>query len=76
MGKANNDWLQRQGGVDTPEMLRTFNCGIGMTLCVRPDDVDASVALLADHGVDCHDIGEVVPHAGPPEVVLAADAGR
>ncbi len=29
------DWLQRNGGVAEPEMLRTFNCGIGMIVVVK-----------------------------------------
>ena len=28
------DWLQRRGGIDDAEMLRVFNCGIGMVLIV------------------------------------------
>jgi len=31
------DWLQETGGVDETEMLRTFNCGIGMVLVVSKD---------------------------------------
>ena len=30
------DWLQRVGNVARDEMYRTFNCGLGMTLCVPP----------------------------------------
>jgi phosphoribosylformylglycinamidine cyclo-ligase len=31
-------WLQGDGGIDEAEMLRTFNCGIGMILVVAPQD--------------------------------------
>ncbi len=40
------DWLQKSGGVDDFEMLRTFNCGIGMVLVVDPDfDVETPGAV-------------------------------
>ncbi len=34
------DWLQKAGGVDDFEMLRTFNCGIGMVMVVHPEDAE------------------------------------
>ena len=36
------DWLQRNGNVAEAEMLRTFNCGIGMVVCVAAGDALAS----------------------------------
>ncbi|MCU0883123.1 MAG: phosphoribosylformylglycinamidine cyclo-ligase, partial [Hyphomonadaceae bacterium] len=38
------DWLARAGRIETAEMRRTFNCGIGMVLAVAPDDVEAVLA--------------------------------
>ena len=35
------DWLQREGGVASEEMWRTFNCGIGYVLMVAPGDLAA-----------------------------------
>jgi phosphoribosylformylglycinamidine cyclo-ligase len=32
------DWLQKVGGIDDFEMLRTFNCGIGMVLVMSADE--------------------------------------
>jgi phosphoribosylformylglycinamidine cyclo-ligase len=43
-------WLQQQGGVAEVEMLRTFNCGVGMVLCVAPDDVDKTLEILTAAG--------------------------
>ena len=39
-------WLQSQGGISTAEMRRTFNCGIGMVVCVPEDDVEMALAVL------------------------------
>src|SRR5437764_10643195 len=34
-------WLAKTGGIAEPEMLRTFNCGIGMIVVANPEKVDA-----------------------------------
>jgi len=34
------DWLQKLGNVDSEEMKRVFNCGVGLVLVVRPDFAD------------------------------------
>ncbi len=39
-------WLQQQGGINEAEMLRTFNCGIGMIVCVSPEDEEAALKKL------------------------------
>jgi phosphoribosylformylglycinamidine cyclo-ligase len=53
-------WLAKTGPVDEPEMLRTFNMGIGMTAVVSQGDVDAAIACLKDNGVQAFPIGEVI----------------
>jgi phosphoribosylformylglycinamidine cyclo-ligase len=52
-------WLQQQGGIEEAELLRTFNCGIGMTLLVAADRVADTIGQAAGLGVECFDIGEV-----------------
>lgn len=53
-------WLQQTGNIESKEMLRTFNCGIGMVLLV-PEEAVASVSRAAtDLGEQCHVIGSVV----------------
>ena len=39
-------FLQAQGGIEPGEMARTFNCGVGMAVIVRPDDVAAVTERL------------------------------
>jgi len=62
-------WLAKVGHVDAEEMLRVFNCGIGMALVVS--DVPAACALLAEHGEEARVIGHIERGAGPASVRLA-----
>ena len=62
-------WLAKTGQVTAPEMLRVFNCGIGMVVVVK--DADAAIALLADHGEDAIPIGRIEAHPGPARVRFA-----
>jgi phosphoribosylformylglycinamidine cyclo-ligase len=52
-------WLQRQGDIGEHEMLRTFNCGIGMVLVAAPDAADELSAAANAVGATCFDIGRV-----------------
>ncbi len=55
------DWLAEHGNIETAEMRRTFNCGVGMIAVVQEDDVDAAVRVLTDHGEQAWQIGRIVP---------------
>jgi phosphoribosylformylglycinamidine cyclo-ligase len=61
-------WLAQEGRVAVPEMLRTFNCGIGMVAIVTPDKADAVLAVLREHGQTATAIGTVVPAGGGERV--------
>ncbi|MEJ8569655.1 phosphoribosylformylglycinamidine cyclo-ligase [Elongatibacter sediminis] len=61
-------WLQSRGAVEEAEMLRTFNCGIGMAVIV-PADRAREVAESAEAlGETCFDIGQITTHASGPRV--------
>ena len=62
------DWLMREGKVAHEEMWRTFNCGVGFTVLLPRDAVNAASALLAKHGLKSWVIGEVVPAKGDERV--------
>jgi phosphoribosylformylglycinamidine cyclo-ligase len=63
-------WLPSQGGIAEPEMLRTFNCGVGMIALVEPAQADAVAAVLKREGEKVARLGEVVAvPAGVPRVV-------
>jgi len=57
-------WVQRLGGIDSAEMDRVFNMGVGMVLVVAPHFAESIRSQLADHGVEAWAIGSV--HAAPP----------
>jgi phosphoribosylformylglycinamidine cyclo-ligase len=61
-------WLQDAGGVGETEMLRTFNCGIGMVVCVAEEAADRAAALLEGHGETVHRIGWIAATGGAPRV--------
>src|SRR6188508_503195 len=52
-------WLARAGNVAQEEMLRTFNCGIGMILVAAPKDADAIAAVLSREGENVVELGEI-----------------
>jgi phosphoribosylformylglycinamidine cyclo-ligase len=65
------DWLQEQGNVDTTEMFRTFNCGIGMVVCVSQDNVEKTVKLLQEQGETVWEIGRIDKReSGSDQVIL------
>ena len=61
------DWLQRHGNIETDEMRRTFNCGVGMIVAVAADDLDISLTTLRDAGEHAWHIGRVTGGTGPVE---------
>ncbi|MBN9509281.1 MAG: phosphoribosylformylglycinamidine cyclo-ligase [Alphaproteobacteria bacterium] len=64
-------WLARTGDVDAAEMLRVFNCGIGMVAAVA--DAAAARAVLGDDIV--YDIGHIISAPGPAETRIALPEG-
>jgi phosphoribosylformylglycinamidine cyclo-ligase len=64
------DWLARQGNVEPYEMHRTFNCGIGMVLCVAADQAEAAITQLRDAGETVYRIGAVVARSADQQAVV------
>jgi len=65
-------WLQMKGGVADAEMVRVFNCGIGMVVIVSPDQADAAIKSLTAQGLKSWVVGEVVerPKDAPQTIVI------
>ncbi|WP_419900506.1 phosphoribosylformylglycinamidine cyclo-ligase [Roseomonas sp. USHLN139] len=52
-------WLAQAGNVVPEEMLRVFNCGIGMCVVVKAEDVEAATALLTQQGETVFTLGRI-----------------
>jgi len=53
-------WLQEQGNVTQADMLTTFNCGVGMIVCVAPENEVAAITTLQQQGEQAFAMGEIV----------------
>ncbi len=73
-------WLAELGSIVESEMLRTFNCGIGMVMVVAASDADAVTARFASAGeTGVVRLGQLVPRTGEPVIYdnhLDLGAGR
>ncbi|MEM7291768.1 MAG: phosphoribosylformylglycinamidine cyclo-ligase [Pseudomonadota bacterium] len=71
---ATFSWLQTQGKVETDEMLRTFNCGIGMVIIVDEDAAEQALDTLRAAGESATVIGRIeqVDDASKPSVTYTA----
>jgi phosphoribosylformylglycinamidine cyclo-ligase len=65
-------WLQMKGGIADAEMVRVFNCGIGMVVIVSADQADAAIQSLKAEGLHAWMVGEVVerPTGAPQTIVI------
>ncbi|MFZ3184444.1 MAG: phosphoribosylformylglycinamidine cyclo-ligase [Pseudomonadales bacterium RIFCSPLOWO2_12_59_9] len=65
------DWLQAQGNVNEIEMHRVLNCGVGMIICVAPEDAETALACLRAAGEQPWVIGSIASAVeGSDRVVL------
>lgn len=62
-------WLAEQGEIAELELLRTFNCGIGMIAIVKADAVDQVTEVLTASGESVHLLGQVIAAKGDQRVV-------
>jgi len=57
-------WLQKTGDIDTSEMRRVFNMGIGMAIVVSEYYATSIRAQMKSMGIGCERIGTIVPGSG------------
>jgi len=62
-------WLAAEGGIAQNEMLRTFNCGIGMIVIAAPKDATAVAQAFTKAGDKAVTLGEVIRAPSEPRVV-------
>lgn len=63
------DWLQQAGDIDDDELLRTFNCGLGMVVVVAAEQASATLDVLHRHGEQGFIVGKIC--TGSRGVVIA-----
>ncbi len=66
-------WLAKVGGIAEHEMLRTFNCGIGMIIVVVADQADAVAASLAAEGETVTRLGSIEAGDGAAHVAATGE---
>jgi len=70
-------WLATTGAVAEAEMLRTFNCGVGMILAVAAERADAVADVLRREGESVSRLGAVIAaEPGAPRVVYHGNLPR
>jgi phosphoribosylformylglycinamidine cyclo-ligase len=69
-------WLFEAGEIKPKEMLRVFNCGIGMVLVVEPEYTDATIRHLSERGETVYRLGEIAAGDGPASVRVEGLDGR
>lgn len=57
-------WLRDAARISQSEMLKTFNCGVGLIVVAAPESADAIAETLTDHGETAREIGRVVRGSG------------
>ena len=63
-------WLTTEGGVSSEEMVKTFNCGIGMVAIVAPDDATSAKEHIENRGEKVWTIGQIIELKGDKRVEL------
>ena len=64
-------WLQAAGNIAESELLRTFNCGVGMVVCLAADDAERGAEILRAQGERVWTLGRIEASAGEPAVEIA-----
>ena len=63
-------WLKETANIEQQEMYRTFNCGVGMILVVKPEHADDAIAHLNDAGETAFLLGEIRAGAKDPQIQI------
>ena len=63
-------WLKEAGNISTNEMLKTFNCGIGMCIIVSPAKADKVVKNFNQMGEKAYVIGEINSNTSSRRVIF------
>lgn len=64
------EWLQSKGNITEQEMLRTFNCGLGMIICVPQAALADTMVKLTELGEKSYHIGQIVPRQATQDAII------
>lgn len=64
------DWLQKMGQVENEEMLRVFNCGMGMLVVLPKDQAAAAIKLSQESSHQAVIIGEIKKSSSNEKIIL------
>ena len=62
------DVIAKWGNIPERDMYNTYNMGVGMSIVVPKDDVELSLSVLKENGIDAYVIGEIIE--GDEKVIL------
>ena len=57
------DVIAKWGNIPERDMYNTYNMGVGMSIVVPAEEVETSLAILKDNGIDAYVIGEIIANA-------------
>ena len=64
-------WLKQQGKLEESEMLKTFNCGIGMMICVPQEQELQAKEVLMSQGETVYSVGEIIASSDHDRVLYS-----
>ena len=56
------DMIASWGNIPERDMYNTYNMGVGMSIVVPAEEVELSLSILKDNGIDAYVIGEIIAH--------------
>ena len=56
------DMIAAWGNIPERDMYNTYNMGVGMSIVVPAEEVDLSLSILKENGIDAYVIGEIIAH--------------
>ena len=62
------DVIAKWGNIPERDMYNTYNMGVGMSIVVPKDQVELSISILKENGIDAYVIGEIIE--GDEKVIL------
>jgi phosphoribosylformylglycinamidine cyclo-ligase len=62
------DLIAKWGNIPERDMYNTYNMGVGMSIVVPADEVELSLSILKENGIDAYVIGEIIE--GEEKVIL------